>query len=150
MKIKKLRRPIMKWVPILAGIILFIFYIQALSAPADDIHEAAKQGDLTKVKTLLEKDPELIDAKDENGETPLFRASESGHKDIVEYLIVKGAQVNAQNNANQNALFYAAYYGQPEIVNLLLSKGADFKGVDRYGRSPLHYPAREGQKQVFK
>ncbi|MFB0565376.1 MAG: ankyrin repeat domain-containing protein [Candidatus Aminicenantaceae bacterium] len=150
MKLKKIRLTAGKFMPALIVIIMLISYITALSVPENDIHEAAKQGDLAKIKALLEKDPNLVSVKDGEGETPLFRAAESGHLDVVQYLVAKGAQVNAKNNVDQTALFYSAYYGQADILDWLLSKGAEFKGIDMYGRSPLHYAAREGKKDATK
>ncbi len=137
-----------KWVLALAGFILLILPLISFQTSNDDIFDAAKQGDLAKVQALVGKNPELVKAKDQNQRTPLYIAAAEGHLNIVEYLIEKGADVNAWNNAHQNPLLSAAYYGHSEIVNLLLEKGAEFKEQDIYGRNVLHYPAREGYPKV--
>jgi len=133
---------------LLAGAILIILSAQASQSSSEEIFKAAAEGDLVKVKALVEKDPELVKARDEEESTPLHGAAAAGHLDIVEYLLSKGADIDARNNANQNPLFYAAYNGKAAIVNLLLDKGADFKDRDRYGRTVLHYPVREGHKDA--
>ena len=48
----------------------------------DELLEAARNGDLIKVQTLLEKGANP-NAKDNNGWTPLHRAAFEGHVDVV-------------------------------------------------------------------
>lgn len=127
---------------------LFIINSQAFQASSEEIFKAAAEGDLAKVQALIEKNPELVKARDEEASTPLHGAAAAGHIEIVEYLLSKGADIDARNNANQNPLLYAAYNGRAPVVRLLLDKGADFKQPDRYGRTILHYPVREGHRDV--
>jgi ankyrin repeat protein/L-ascorbate metabolism protein UlaG (beta-lactamase superfamily) len=110
--------------------------------------EAAEKGDMNRIRTILQQYPDLINAKDKEGETALHKAAAAGHIAIVEYLLAQGADVDARNNDNQNPLLHAAYYGKAPVVKLLLDKGADFKQPDRYGRTILHYPVRGGYKDV--
>ena len=58
-----------------------------------EMHQAVRNGDLEKLKIIIEKNPTLIAATnwDDNG-TPLHKASmQKGNEHIVEYLISKGA-----------------------------------------------------------
>ncbi len=127
---------------------LLFFYSHAFQASPEEIFKAAAEGDLAKVQALVENNPDLAKARDEKESSPLHGAAAAGHIEIVEYLLSKGADIDARNNANQNPLLYAAYNGKTPVVKLLLEKGADFKELDRYGRTVLHYPAREGHKDV--
>ena len=127
---------------------LFFINSQAFQASSEEIFKAAAEGDLAKVQALIEKNPELVKARDEENSTLLHGAAAAGHIEIVEYLLSKGADINARNSANQNPLLYAAYNGRAPMVRLLLDKGADFKQPDRYGRTILHYPVREGHRDV--
>jgi ankyrin repeat protein len=52
-------------------------------------------------------------------------ASRGGHDKIVELLLDKGADVNAQGGEYGNALQAASLGGHDKIVELLLDKGAD-------------------------
>ncbi len=137
-----------KWMPFLSGIILLVLPLFSLQTSHDEIFEAAKQGDLAKIQALVGKNPDLVNAKDQEQSTPLHSAAAAGRLKIVEYLIEKGADVNAWNNAHQNPLLYAAYHGRSEIVCLLLEKGAEYSEQDIYGRNVLHYPSREGHPEV--
>ena len=55
-----------------------------------------------------------------------------GHKEIIDLLISKGADVSGMT-----ALHYAASGGHEEIVELLLAKGADVDAKDNNGKTPL-------------
>jgi ankyrin repeat protein len=59
------------------------------------IHNAARRGNLMRVKKLIEEDPTLIHRRDEDG-TPLHHAAVGGHTKVAEYLLANGADVNAK------------------------------------------------------
>ncbi|MFB0555182.1 MAG: ankyrin repeat domain-containing protein [Phycisphaerae bacterium] len=61
--------------------------------------------------------------------TPLHFAAESGQTDIVEYLIARGADVNARNNSGQTPIDIAMNQNQKDIVKLLVSKGANISAL---------------------
>ena len=61
-----------------------------------EIHDAARKGDLAKVKALLKDHPDLVFSKDNNGETPLHQAVLFGHKDVAELLLAGKAEVQCQ------------------------------------------------------
>ena len=74
-------------------IMLFFFVIILSSigyAVGEPLHEAAKKGDMDKINRLIEKGA-IVDVVDENSNTPLYIAVGQGHKDVVELLILKGA-----------------------------------------------------------
>ena len=56
-----------------------------------EIHEAAKRGDLEKVKALLKENRALASSKDNTGRTPLHLAAQKGFKDVAELLRQHGA-----------------------------------------------------------
>ena len=63
--------------------------------PLISIHVAAERGNIGAVKKHLEAGTD-VNAKTPNGGTPLFWAIAHDHKEIVELLIAKGANVNAR------------------------------------------------------
>ncbi len=106
---------------------------------AADIHEAAKKGALEEVKIFL-ANGEKVDAKDKRGLTPLYHAAISGHKDVCEYLISQGANVNAGNESGFVPLagLISNYTERGvEIFKLLVSRGADYN-IDFGGYPLLH------------
>jgi hypothetical protein len=87
----------------------------------------------------------------------LFIASRCRHKDIVEILLSKGADVNVSNYHGMTALhlgewifniinirwinfwFAASVNGHLDIVEYLFSKAADVNAKDKNGMTALHY-----------
>lgn len=55
----------------------------------------------------------------------LLSSLHSGHEQIVDLLIKKGAFINAVNNIGNSALRVAAIEGRDAVVRLLLQNGAD-------------------------
>jgi Ankyrin repeats (3 copies) len=54
----------------------------------------------------------------------LHAASSNGHRQVVEMLLAKGADVNAQGGHFGNALHAASSNGHHQVVEMLLAKGA--------------------------
>jgi len=115
-----------------------------------DIFEASAIGDLERVRALLEQFPESIDAYSADGFYPLGLAAFFGHKEVVEYLLDAGANVNQQAaNAFQVAPLHAAVSnGNINIVRMLLERGADVNARQQNGFTPLHGAAGAGRKDL--
>ena len=79
------------------------------------------------------------DAKDmQNGYTPLDLAAFSVHyKQVVELLVAKGADVNAQSSSGATPLFWAVMREQKDEVQFLLDHGANVNAADAYGDTIL-------------
>lgn len=75
------------------------------------------------IKLLMEKAD--VNARDNDGNTPLHRAAERSDIDIVKFLIKKVANVNAKNNGGDTPLRSAIKYGRKEIAKFLVENGAD-------------------------
>ncbi len=56
--------------------------------------------------------------------TPLHYEAEQGYKDIVDYLVSRGTDINVATNNGKTALSLAKEKGQTEIVELLRKHGA--------------------------
>lgn len=69
-----------------------------------------------------------------HGDTPLFIAAQLGHKEIVEYLIANGADLNIKNNLGRTPLLAVTYkyeYSNKEEVYLNIFKQLlNAKGID--------------------
>jgi ankyrin repeat protein len=84
-----------------------------------EIHDAAKAGDLAKVKALLKDYPELVSSKDNVNITPLHWAAQFGHKGLVELLLAHGTDVNAKDNNGKTPMKLAAENCKTDVVELL-------------------------------
>lgn len=120
---------------IFAIIILTIFVFGR--ALAEDIHEAAKTGDLQKLKKILQTDPTLVNNTDRDKMTPLHYAIDEGKLEAASFLIANGADIDAVNYKKETALHIAAYDGNAEAAKLLLKHGADPAKREMRDRIPL-------------
>lgn len=64
----------------------------------ENLADAAKQGDLERVKGIIETDAGLANLRDESGATPLHYAAIHGHRQIVRLLLERGADINATDS----------------------------------------------------
>ncbi|MGD9345868.1 MAG: ankyrin repeat domain-containing protein [Candidatus Aminicenantes bacterium] len=115
-----------------------VLVLCAVFLMAQDIHRAAGQGDLTKVKEFLEKNPELLDAKDGQGNTPLMLAANSGQKDVVGFLITQRPNLNIANTYKYTPLHYSILRRHIDIAEMLIRAGADPNVPNVWGYTPLH------------
>jgi ankyrin repeat protein len=139
----------------LAAVMLLILSTLVWCNPAlcGPIHDAARDGDLQKVKTLLKGNPDLVFSKDNNGNTPLHWAAHGGHRDVAEFLMANKAEVNAQNELGFTSLHLAVQEGYKDVVELLLARKAEVNAEDNYGNTPLHWAAymrREGVAELLR
>ena len=118
-------------------------------APDISIHDAAGEGDIEAVKQYLSAGADVNEkAVNWNGFTPLhLAAGMKGHKEIVELLLAKGADVNAKNESGSTPLF-GAFNG--EIVELLIAKGSNVNARTGVGQTPLLSAVIFGQKEIVK
>ena len=77
------------------------------------------------VKKLVNENPELANERDGNDKTVLMKAAGSGIAELVEFLISKGAEVNATLRGGHTALIFACTHGHVECAQILISHGAD-------------------------
>ena len=82
---------------------------------------AAFTGQMNYVQRLVEAGAEV----DFYGWAPLLYAAYNGHTAIVEYLLKRGADINAKTENGLTALFFAARFGHIEIIKVLLKNEAD-------------------------
>lgn len=115
------------------AVILWLSAILLISAPvyASEIHDASDKGDTAEVKTLLSKQPDLVNAKNEKGSTPLHLASFKGHLEAAKLLLEKGADIEAVNGGGFTPLQLAAYGGHRDVVEFLIDKGSNINAINK-------------------
>jgi ankyrin repeat protein len=118
------------------------------SAVAGEIHQAARAGDLAKVKSLLATDRGLLNSRDQRGFTPLHSAISKGREPVVSYLIRRGADVDARNKNGLSPVFQALDLSKNRIAALLIRNGANINGKGFRNRTLLHMAARSGNRAI--
>jgi ankyrin repeat protein len=115
------------------------------------ILRAAKTGDVAAVRSLIEADATLLDARDADGSTPLHCAAWKGHSEVVTALLDLGADVNARNRNGHwgdTPLHAAAHGNNAPVARLLIARGADVHAVNAGGRTPLGETAVHNARTV--
>jgi len=86
----------------------------------------------------------------QNGYTPLDLALFANkHKEVVDLLLDKGADVNAQASSGATPLFWAVVRDQKDDVLTLLAKGANVNLADAYGDTILDVALRAQYSSII-
>ncbi|KAJ8933474.1 hypothetical protein NQ318_023068 [Aromia moschata] len=110
----------------------------------NEILEASEKGNLLILKSLIEKDPELINATDKDKYTPLHRACYSNNIEVVKYLIQQGANISAKTEMQWQPLHSCCQWNHKECAAILMQQGADINARSEGDQTPLHIAASHG------
>jgi len=95
------------------------------------LHYAAAAGYLHILAEIIEEEQNIFEG--------FPRACATEYTDIVEVLLIHGANVNAKNNKGVTPLHFAVSSGDVKIVKMLIKYGAYVNARDDEGNTPLHY-----------
>ncbi|KAG0181014.1 hypothetical protein DFQ29_009548 [Apophysomyces sp. BC1021] len=113
---------------------------------------AASSGDVDRVKQLLDDEtlrPLIdIDARDEDGTTPLIYAACFGKTDIAESLLAANAKIDIQDSVGWTALMWATTNNHEALVKILLAHGASSQTRSAKGLTVYDVMTTENQKIV--
>lgn len=114
----------------------------ASTAPVEpasaSIWAAVRHGDVGAVGAHLTRDGgALTNLHPVFGVRPLEWAALNGKREVVVFLLDRGASVDGRSREGHCALHGAAFLGEAEIVDLLLDRGADVNAASRSGETPL-------------
>jgi hypothetical protein len=110
----------------------------ALFASAETIVEAAKNGDLQTVKTIMADDPSKLNATDDNRYTALHWACMRAHWDVAEFLIENGADLNLIGGDGGTPINWAVHHDNVEFIKRMVDKGAKLNIRNQWGMTELH------------
>jgi len=137
--------------------------------------DAATQGDVAKVKEMLQGDPSLAQSRDEKGLSVVLKATYYGKRDVVEALLASGVELNIFEAAATGQtdrvralierepalvdsyspdgfapLSLAAFFGHPDTVDALLAAGAEVNAPSRETMklTPLASALATGHNQI--
>jgi hypothetical protein len=103
------------------------------------MHEAAKCGDVRAISRLATR-PELINARDGEGWTPLAVAASYGRTEAVKALASLGANVDTPTSDGATPVFIASQQGHEPVVRALASLEANLNTANKNG--PRRFTSR--------
>lgn len=80
--------------------------------------------------------------------TPVFIASQNGHRSVLLMLLAAGAAVDTRRNDGATPLWIAAQMGHDHICKVLLQNNAEVDAVRSDGATPLFKAAHKGYSAV--
>lgn len=96
---------------------------------ATALHLACREGNFEIAKTLIDSGAN-INATDNEGWTPLMRASLAGQAQIVEFLLARDAQANFLNSVGESAIIHATTSNCNECLGLMFEKFNFIRAMD--------------------
>jgi ankyrin repeat protein len=132
----------MKKPPVILSLSLLLL---ALAVPArpQEVFDLLRKGDIPAVKAMVEKSPQLVEARDAQGLTLLHYAAYGRSPELVDFLIDKGAKPDAADPQAATPLHIAAMSDRTEVAAALIRRGASTEARNDYRRTPLLLCARE-------
>jgi ankyrin repeat protein len=121
-----------------------------------DIFSAVKKGMLKDVQEFVEQNPEVVNAKDNDGWTPLhFAALGTSDIEILKYLISQGANINAKSKrtlkmSEVTPLHVAIIKRNIEFAEFFISAKANVNASSETAGTPLYTAAIMGRTDFAK
>ncbi|MCD4786252.1 MAG: ankyrin repeat domain-containing protein [Candidatus Eremiobacteraeota bacterium] len=117
--------------------------------PLESLKYAIRLKNLASINKIINKNPDMVEAKGGDGATVLSEAVRWNRKDVIELLISRGVDVNSATNSGWTPLHSALSDGRKDMAEFLISKGADVNGeVD--GWTHLHRAVNRGDNDIVK
>eukprot|EP00731_Ephydatia_muelleri_P014626 Em0008g346a len=103
------------------------------------IHEAARIGFLPAMERFIQKFPQHVNIKKDDGYTPLHLSALNDHLDVLTALLEsEHCDMNAVTNGAQTALHLATHQGHLRIIERLVGFGVDMNMIDADEDTALH------------
>ncbi|XP_071084298.1 ankyrin repeat domain-containing protein 50-like isoform X1 [Haliotis cracherodii] len=113
------------------------------------LHYACMRGHLETVKFVLSLNVVDINSRGQGRTTPVMRAAAGGHRDVVELLMSKGADVSLVDKDGDNILHLACMRGHLETVRFVLSQNVvDINSKGLRSTTPAMRAAVGGHRDV--
>ncbi|RWS30202.1 myotrophin-like protein [Leptotrombidium deliense] len=107
-----------------------------------------KNGDLEQVQEYVYQNKIDVN-KNIEGRTPLHYAADYGQKEIIRYLIDKGANVNVVDKHGISPLLAAIWEGHTDCIKYMIEKGADVTGKTPDGLTYLDAAEKQEIKKLL-
>jgi uncharacterized protein len=141
----------MKNIKLVLGFASLLAVTSLTHGAPDDLRliTAVKQSDVRAVKSLLASKID-VNATDVDGSTALHWASQRDNLEIVNLLLVAGANPKISSRYNITPLYLAAVNGSPAVIERLLKAGVDANSVAKDGETALMTASLTGKPDAVK
>jgi TonB family protein len=118
------------------------------------IHEAANLGKIDALRSLAQRNPSQVDARNARGWTPLHCAVAAARDGAVDVLLRAGAKPYIGDSDGATPLHLAVGPVPPggsidayrRVIDLLIQGHADLQARDKNGDTPLHVAIQQGDR----
>ncbi|KAF7836478.1 ankyrin repeat-containing protein [Senna tora] len=127
------------------------------------LHVASRYGHAEMVCEILRLWPQMVDALNNNHETPIHECCRNGNLKVLKLLLEANPMAFHQNyiheaipkgaakGANKSCIHIAALRGHTDVVRELINKRPDLaEEIDKYGNSLLHHACSQGRKEIVR
>jgi len=113
-----------------------LFLNKGAKVTNDELLLASFWGSKKIVKLFLNYDVD-VNCNNDNGQSPLMRASQTNSIDVMLLLLDNGANIEQQDKDGHTALTLACVVNNSEAVSFLLKRGANINHKTKDGLTPL-------------
>lgn len=128
-------------------IVLLLLLCTSLKAQNKNVFDVARKGTISEMQDIFLRNPELVNAINDNKATPLILACYRNNEAVALYLSDKVSDVN-YNSGMGTALMAAIMSGNKVIIEKLISKKADLDQQDIQGKTALIYAAFNNNLEI--
>jgi hypothetical protein len=105
--------------------------------------------DLQLIKTILNRGFDVNAViEEERCLTAIGMAAMLGKEQMVEYLVSRGADVNARDKEGNTPVMLSVVYDQPATLKKLVEMGAELKSKDQYGYTAMDKAVNRGREHL--
>jgi uncharacterized protein len=130
-------------------VVVFLFVLTQNTISAQDVFDAARTGDISRLRVLQKIKGDTLNSLNENGFSPLLLATYRNQNKTVKFLIQQKANVN-QTSQEGTPIIAAAYKGNIAIVKMLIKNGAFLNAVGHDGATALIFATQNSDDTMIK
>ena len=129
-------------------LLIYLFFFSAIIQAQDkNIFDIARKGTLIEIQEIYNRNPELLNAVNDNKATPLILACYRNNEAVALYLLDAVSNIN-YNSGMGTALMAAIMSGNKVIIEKLIAKKADLDQTDTQGKTALIYAAFNNNTEI--
>ena len=110
-------------------------------------HDAAIEGDVSRVESMLQEGVSVDYVDDEYDRTALMIASRYNRTNVIQLLLQNGADVNKRDCYGHTPVHYAADWNSTEAISMLIEHGASINIKNNEGDKPIDF-ARQFKREA--